>query len=402
MACLEAWVPSKVVAHLRSHGFTVSRDDEKVLLHVLGRLHLVSSESALAPKTLGTPIEGLAIHAGFRCNTCTYCTVKKTSMGKHVCKNAPAGSQFGSPFRTATVQTFWTVLHRHYFEVTAPLPTQPGDVSLLDIYASKLLPGLTTTTQILQPIHPHELPLMVQMTGWHTHLAPYLQDRRLVEDLLDLVQVPTGRSGSRLAKLGDVANDYLQIAGRKISTASFEIRKMLKKYPMYVLLTIVCSFLIFDSSESVHFKPLEDESTIRTYSAVLAKLANAIIKSIDGARNKSGYEFPLSEDDIAHAKALLATLADGVDKNTRVITMHTLVQPMLGRFPSVTESEDGSSKWSRFIECFLALLSVQDDGSFKPCHYMTQPLAILKYLCRITCFIHALGHHDGSGKEFEE
>ncbi|KAF7424933.1 ATP-dependent DNA helicase sgs1 [Pleurotus ostreatus] len=227
---------------------------------------------------------------------------------------------------------------------------------------------------------------MVQMTGWHTHLADYLKDRRLVGDLLDLVKVPTHGSGSRLAKLGDVANEYLQIAGRRISKSPFEVRKMLKRYPM----------------ESVHFKPLEDSSTIRNYSTVLAKLANAIIKSIDGTRNKSGYQFPLSEDDIRHAQALLASLKDGVHMKSQVVAMHTLVQPMLSRFANVTESEDGSSKWSRFIECFIALLSIQDDGSFKPPQYMTQPLAILKYLCRVTCFMHALGHLDGSEKAFEE
>ncbi|KAJ8695727.1 hypothetical protein PTI98_008300 [Pleurotus ostreatus] len=261
MACLDTWVPSKVVAHLRSHSFTISREDESQLLHVLRQLHIVSTETALAPKTLGPPVEGLAIHTGFRCNFCTYCTLKKTSMGKHVCKEAPVGSQFGSPFRTATVQTFWSVLHRHYFEVTAPLSTQPDDISLLDIYASKLLPDLTTITHILQPIHPHELPLMVQMTGWHTHLADYLKDRRLVGDLLDLVQLPTRGSGSRLAKLGDVANEYLEIAGRRISKSPFEVRKMLKRYPM----------------ESVHFKPLEDSSTILRHFIRLNLICNLTV-----------------------------------------------------------------------------------------------------------------------------
>lgn len=154
-------------------------------------------------------------------------------------------------------------------------------------------------------------------------------------------------------------------------------------------------------SESVHFKPLEDVATIRTYSMLLAKLANAIIKSVDSDRNKSGYKFPLSSQDIANARELLKRLADDVEEQDQVIALHVLVQPFLSRFVVVTDSEDGGSKWNRVIECFIALLSVQETGSFKPATAMTQPLAILKYLCRVTCFLQSLAQLDGSGKDLE-
>ncbi|KAF9491189.1 hypothetical protein BDN71DRAFT_1364503, partial [Pleurotus eryngii] len=141
--------------------------------------------------------------------------------------------------------------------------------------------------------------------------------------------------------------------------------------------------------------------TTQRYATILAKLANAIIKSIDSSRNKSGYQFPLSTADIANANGLLKHLKEGANKNEQVIALHILVHPFLSRFATVMDSEEPGSKWNRVIECFIALLSVQENGSFKPPSAMTQPLAILKYLCRITCFLHALAQLEGSTKDLE-
>ncbi|KAF9487387.1 hypothetical protein BDN71DRAFT_1514032 [Pleurotus eryngii] len=385
LACLIAWIPSKVAGHLRSHGFTLSNKSEEKLLHVLKTLQVVDKETPLHPKELGPPVEGLATTHGFCCTICNYACVKASMIEKHIGKHKEMASQYGIAYRTGHVQTFFSPTQRHYFEVTAPPPPPSNNSSMLEFYTTNLLPALTATTKVLQPIHHHELPLMVQMTGWHDHLATHLVDRNDIKNLLDLVTVPTRGSGSRLAMLSNIAYEYLHLCGRRITKSSFEIRKMLQKYPM----------------ETVHFKPLEDEETTQRYATILAKLANAIIKSIDSSRNKSGYQFPLSTADIANANGLLKHLKEGANKNEQVIALHILVHPFLSHFATVMDSEEPGSKWNRVIECFIALLSVQENGSFKPPSAMTQPLAILKYLCRITCFLHALAQLEDSTKDLE-
>ncbi|KAJ8701184.1 hypothetical protein PTI98_004141 [Pleurotus ostreatus] len=148
MGCLVAWIPSKVVGHLRSHGFTVSRQDEEQLLHVLAMLHVVDKEVPLRPKTLGPPVEGLAVSDGYCCGTCDYACLKESMIERHIGKHKEVPSQYGSNYTKGYVQTFFSPTQRHYFEVTSP-PSPPSvDSSLLDIYTHQ-------TTARSHYHHPH-------------------------------------------------------------------------------------------------------------------------------------------------------------------------------------------------------------------------------------------------------
>ena len=71
--------------------------------------------------------------------------------------------------------------------------------------------------------------------------------------------------------------------------------------------------------------------------------------------------------------------------DTLIDSFHLLVKPLL--YPHKSTSH---SRWDDPLECFVALLSLSQEGNFKGAEEMSQPLAQLHYLMRSAIFYEAL------------
>ncbi|EPQ50109.1 hypothetical protein GLOTRDRAFT_24787, partial [Gloeophyllum trabeum ATCC 11539] len=118
----------------------------------------------------------------------------------------------------------------------------------------------------------------------------------------------------------------------------------------------------------------DSDTTLRKYSVPLRSFAQAILLSLQS--HKSGYTFPLGEEDIERAHHLQDSLDTPTDDGVTVF--HEFIYPFLSR--SIDSTSD--NKWSSALECFLAVYSLLPDGIHKRASDMTQPLAMFEYHCR--------------------
>jgi hypothetical protein len=130
------------------------------------------------------------------------------------------------------------------------------------------------------------------------------------------------------------------------------------------------------SNSSKHWQPLSDDTSLANYSTLLHALARAVIVTLAGGGG--GYQFPVT-DRMKRAAGLLAvTLKSDANSEDAVCALHTFIYPFL----SAREIVGCYSRWDEVLDCFLAVYSLNLDGTFRTAPETTQPLAILKYLCR--------------------
>ena len=97
------------------------------------------------------------------------------------------------------------------------------------------------------------------------------------------------------------------------------------------------------------------------------------------AGHKSGYEFPVTDDDRRRGEILIKKLKEEPGKE-HVEDFHCFILPFL--YGRDLEASDDYSKWLEPIEGFMALHNLQEDGNFKPPNLVTQLFAHLHYHIR--------------------
>ena len=140
--------------------------------------------------------------------------------------------------------------------------------------------------------------------------------------------------------------------------------------------------------------PLGDDTLIK-YSILLHQWTHAILLSIDG--HDSGYQFPLTEDDLARA----STLKDGLQQSPRTLhieAFHMFIKPFM--YPKLEGRSDGPyTKWDDVFECLFALSTLREDGNFQHASQVTQMFAKMKYFIRCTILYEAMRNSEGSHYE---
>jgi hypothetical protein len=130
------------------------------------------------------------------------------------------------------------------------------------------------------------------------------------------------------------------------------------------------------TTNAKHWQPIQDDVNLAKYACVLHALAKAVLLSLQN--HESGYKFPVNDITVATGNNLLAALDNSAAKESGIAALHSFVYPFL----AAREIEGQYNKWEEVMECFLAIYFLQADGNFKDAKDVTQPLAILKYLCR--------------------
>jgi hypothetical protein len=90
----------------------------------------------------------------------------------------------------------------------------------------------------------------------------------------------------------------------------------------------------------------------------------------------SGYKFPITKDQAAAAKNLLAIL-EGAPGNASE-AFHHFIKPLFFSSEEEINMLD-YSKWNNVLECAYALLFLQKDGNFRQPHEITQTFAHFLY-----------------------
>lgn len=134
-----------------------------------------------------------------------------------------------SAFHLGSIQTFFNPSPQHWFEVL-PVKTTAPTQDIFAVYLQKQVPKFTSTL-IGAPIRVHEIPPLLQVTGWHLHLADYIKTQASVKTLLSLVQPPFVKEPKRLDRLRDIAFDYMKEIRTMAQKSAIGIRCLLMECP---------------------------------------------------------------------------------------------------------------------------------------------------------------------------
>lgn len=236
MVCESAWLPSSLAGHLKTHGFTLTSQQSQDLQSELVTHNVEHTSDLTLPLPGGPPIEGLSITTdGHCCTQCTYCSPTFHAFETHWCRKHP---NITTPARDAfilgDIQTFFRPSPQRWFRVNATLSALPPNDPFA-IYLQKQVPQLNSTTMIASATHVREIPPLLQVTGWHLHLADYTQDKKEIEGLRKLMVLPSLRNSSPLlTRLKDIVFQYMLIVRDNARQSAIGIKRLLMECPRSV------------------------------------------------------------------------------------------------------------------------------------------------------------------------
>ena len=391
--CGQAVLHDNCIKHISGHGIKLTQHQKTAYSNKVKDLILVASTTEVAtPMPGGPPIELLTHHLdGYCCNECFYCAPTKKTIENHWYKNHKKDLRSGEDrFHRGTLQTFFTPVGQHYFEVNPSISGLPKD-DMFTLYMRNEItkyPPFPTSN----PTNIRDIPLLLQVTQWHDHLAAYTCDHQRRDALRLLVKLPSQHTPSGLGHLGHIVFEYLKVIRTQAYRSSQNMRKHLIECPMSVAsfhlpVSVFDENLMASLSRNVNcqlWDPHGDDNTLRRYGHPLHAMAQAVLLTLKP--HASGYSFPLTATTHAAAHQLLRELDNSGDDSKAISALHKLVYPILSYQDIVGEF----NKWEDVLECFTAVYFLQRDGTFPDAHLTTQYFAMCKYLCRAVTLHEAL------------
>ena len=393
-------VPQSAVKHATNkHSIVLTKVQRRTIQDILTTSAVIKSPAGMErPKHPCPPFESLAHHEGFVCTLCQYCGIADSSLYNHIRDKHPgAKGTAASHFKPGTLQAFST-LHPQYFRVVPVLATIDDEENLFSVYLKQHAPYIDALEILNPPLDHLEVPPLLVVTLWHTHLASYLGDRTKVALLRELVRLPTSTTGEQW--LGDclrkTIEKYMKDAARNGNHAPLGVRSLLKECPRSGPLFLsrggvdcsCCSVRLSQSGD--YWIPLPD-NTIEIYAKLLHQWSHAIMLSLEG--HESGYTFPLTDEDKHNASELKAALI-AQPQELHVELFHTFIKPLF--YPKDHSVIPGPySKFNEPFECLYALSALRADGNFQPSDQVTQLFARMKYFVRGTMLHEGLSKSTG-------
>jgi hypothetical protein len=120
---------------------------------------------------------------------------------------------------------------------------------------------------------------------------------------------------------------------------------------------------------SVHL----DDTTLKSYGAVLVDLLAFTLKTLDNSEDE--YKLPLNDNQVDLAQTLFKALQDEAKD---LGTMHKLFYS----FMAPPADDQPFRKWNDALLCFLAVTNLREDGTFNPAYVLTDELARWEYNMR--------------------
>jgi hypothetical protein len=219
-------------SHLKSHGITLSKAQQAEYTQCLEEFSVSTSMDIQVPLPHGPPVECLnVIEEGYCCNHCDYCIPTRRTFNNHwsgvlhQSNKSPAEDAF----HRGCIQTFFHGNKQQWFEVLPGLV----DISPEDpfgVYLRQQVPQFISTLNPL-PVHVREIPPLLQITGWHSHLEHFIQTKKDVRGIRSLVRLPPFREKKGLGRLRDVVEKYMRDTRLKATQSALGVRCLLMECP---------------------------------------------------------------------------------------------------------------------------------------------------------------------------
>jgi hypothetical protein len=243
--CGQAVLHHSCITHICGHGIKLNKHQQDSYSNIIQDLTLVGSTKEIAsPLPGGPPVELLTHYPdGFCCNLCSYCAPNKSTMDNHWYKYHVEEEASGPDrYHRGTLQTFFKPVGQHYFEVNPDLSSLPTD-DMFTIYTrdevAKYAPfPASSATNVC------DIPLLLQVTQWHEHVAAYISDHHQRDALRSLVKLPGRHSHVGLGRLGNIIFEYLKVIRDQARSSSIDMRRLLIECPLLV-------FSVLSSCQSI-------------------------------------------------------------------------------------------------------------------------------------------------------
>lgn len=135
-------------------------------------------------------------------------------------------------FTTGTIQTFFSPVPQHFFQVNPDLENLASDDMFL-IYLRDQVPAFVPFPAN-PPITEREVPPFLQMTQWHLHLKDYLSNFKTRSAVKDLVKLPDHipHKPAGIDRLRELSFGYLDKVRALAKNSHITVLCMLQEYPL--------------------------------------------------------------------------------------------------------------------------------------------------------------------------
>ncbi|KAF8054082.1 hypothetical protein FPV67DRAFT_1442194, partial [Lyophyllum atratum] len=360
--CFSAHLPSSIVNHLKKDGVPVSQQQATELEGLVASHELITSADDLVlPTPDGPPVEGLKVEDGYRCSLCSFAGRAHKTVANHWSEDHGDSGSSHQSVLAAKVQNFFPNKH-NFFSVKEVPKVNPID-SLFDLHMRTDVAEMDASTYVAPPSTPAEVPPLLKLTGWHTHLEPHIADKIRIAAVRDLVKPMPPKDDSPLGRVAAAVDQYMTEICTQAQDSDINVRCCLMEYPR-------------TSQNGDYWAYLVEPKSRKRYGQLLQQFVLAVLRTLDAG--KDSYRLPLTTDQEKLATALLAALSGG-EPRARVLALHALLRTILLR---AADAPPLRNKWHSVLECLFAVVMLEDSGNFKVPIYVTQPFAQTLYHMR--------------------
>ncbi|KAG6867384.1 hypothetical protein C0993_003524, partial [Termitomyces sp. T159_Od127] len=360
LICLDCHIalsPTHIKKHIYNHHPLLkchysAETFQEVISEIDGLLNeLPTFDSGLKPF-----YQGLTIHNGLLCSHCDKIYVSVASMKKHhhlIHSDIPLPQQW----ETVKAQQLNISDHKLFFRIE--LPTSPP-INSTDL----IIKQLRNAQQDIHDVSSHlrldsrVVSPFLQSTGWL-----HILEGRSIPSLIQLSSIPQRKEFPGLAEA--------------VYQLFHDGEELFSEIPELVLQRLISPDPVKHGISNSPFKPFQDHKRgMKVYASCIVRLLAMLL------RNSSLFSYNFTQE---HNRRLIK-LQNGLDKepikqlSMRILHVlislwtHTWYRSHIAPFPDPT------------INC-LALMVLQDDGSFKHPKYITGPIAHYQYCIRYAFMI---------------
>jgi hypothetical protein len=233
VCCTSVHIPAHMPEHLKTHSIgPFTKDQEVEFMQAMKEFDVCEGWDIQLPTPCGPPIECLKVVSnGYCCNHCSYCIPTSRSFNNHwySSKHKDNKRPSSTAYHLGFIQTFFGSNQQRWFEVIPALSTLPT-LDPFAVYLKTEVPKFIKTINE-PPTHVREVPPLLNVTGWHDHLASYTKTKADIQNIRTLVRLPPFKETTGLGRLHDITNKYMKDIRAKAHSSSIGIKCLLMECP---------------------------------------------------------------------------------------------------------------------------------------------------------------------------
>ncbi|KAJ7609547.1 hypothetical protein FB45DRAFT_1038979 [Roridomyces roridus] len=364
----------KAYEHYRdTHDGKLTQQEKKLLEDELDTKEWCRSPADVRVRVFGEPyIEGIKYSVGYSCDTCGWASASKKVAETHCNQHHGHNKSFIQQSHIQSVFTpGWTEAMR-WVRVTTDrtIPVGNGE-SAVEVYrrtwAVKLI---RDPVEIPGPRDDNDIPLLARETSYLVHLRDYIKTKPDVSALRALTDTKHALTHDEpFMLLQDVVAEWIKQAAGVVRMAELDVAYLLQTYPRG------------DATKTFRIPTNE---TVHRYSQILLKLFSAMRATVQA--DETAYQLPFTNDektDLIDFQKALGTQYRGGDPLVAQLVprFHDFIKQILMKREGRPELKN--TKFASILECFMALMAIQEGGNLCRADQLTIVPTSLKFIIRI-------------------